>query len=69
MYICTSQSLFSHSCVVNEWLNRHCNVQIDIGIKADELDNGVLVNEWKNDDIADIAISVDEKKNRKKLIK
>jgi hypothetical protein len=37
MYICTSQSLFSHSCVVNEWLNRHCNVQIDIGIRADEL--------------------------------
>jgi hypothetical protein len=37
MYICTSQSLFSHSYVVNEWLNRHCNVQIDIGIRADEL--------------------------------
>jgi hypothetical protein len=30
-------SLFSHSYVVNEWLNRHCNVQIDIGIRADEL--------------------------------
>jgi hypothetical protein len=37
MNICTSQSLFSHSYVVNEWLNRHCNVQIDIGIRADEL--------------------------------
>jgi hypothetical protein len=37
MYICASQSLFSHSYVVNEWLNRHCNVQIDIGIRADEL--------------------------------
>jgi hypothetical protein len=37
MHICTSHSLFSHSYVVNEWLNRHCNVQIDIGITADEL--------------------------------
>jgi hypothetical protein len=37
VHICTSQSLFSHSYVVNEWLNRHCNVQIDIGIRADEL--------------------------------
>jgi hypothetical protein len=37
MYICTSQSLLCHSYVVNEWLNRHCNVQIDIGIRADEL--------------------------------
>jgi hypothetical protein len=36
MYIWTSQSLFSHSYVVNEWLNRHCDVQIDIGIRADE---------------------------------
>jgi hypothetical protein len=35
--ICISQSLFSHSYVVNEWLNRHCNVRIDIGIRADEL--------------------------------
>jgi hypothetical protein len=38
MYICTSQSLFRHSYVVNEWLNRHCNVQI----RADELVNGVV---------------------------
>jgi hypothetical protein len=30
MYICTSQFLCSHS-------NRHCNVQIDIGLRADEL--------------------------------
>jgi hypothetical protein len=37
MHICASQSLFSHSYVVNECLNRHCNVQIDIGIRADEL--------------------------------
>jgi hypothetical protein len=37
MFICTSQSLFSHLYVVNEWLNRHYNVQIDIGIRADEL--------------------------------
>jgi hypothetical protein len=37
MYICTSQSLFSHSYVLNV-LNRHCNVQIDIGIREDELD-------------------------------
>jgi hypothetical protein len=37
MHICTSQSLFSHWYAVNEWLNRHCNVQIDIGIRADEL--------------------------------
>jgi hypothetical protein len=37
MYICTSQSLFSHLYVVNEGLNRHCNVQLDIGIRADEL--------------------------------
>jgi hypothetical protein len=35
--MCASQSLFSHSYVVNEWLNRHCNVQIDIRIRADEL--------------------------------
>jgi hypothetical protein len=42
MYICPSQSLFSHSYVVNEWLNRHCNVHLDIGIRADELGiNGV----------------------------
>jgi hypothetical protein len=37
MYICTSQSLFSHSYSVNEWLNRHSDAQIDIGIRADEL--------------------------------
>jgi hypothetical protein len=37
MYICTSQSLFIHSYVVNEWLNRHWNLQIDIRIRADEL--------------------------------
>jgi hypothetical protein len=37
MYICASQSLFSHSYVVNEWLNRHCDAQIDIIIRADEL--------------------------------
>jgi hypothetical protein len=37
MYICTSQSLFSHVYVVNEWLNRHCNLQIDIWVRADEL--------------------------------
>jgi hypothetical protein len=37
IHICTSQSLFSHSYVVNEWLNRHCDVQIDIRIRADEL--------------------------------
>jgi hypothetical protein len=37
MYICSSQFLFSHSYVVNEWLNRHCNVQINIWIRADEL--------------------------------
>jgi hypothetical protein len=37
MYICTSQSLFSHLYVVNEWLNRHYDVQIDIRIWADEL--------------------------------
>jgi hypothetical protein len=41
MYICASQSLFSHSYLVNEWLNRHCNAQIDIGIRADELDNDI----------------------------
>jgi hypothetical protein len=33
MYICASQSLFSHSYVVNEWLNSDCNVQIDIGLE------------------------------------
>jgi hypothetical protein len=42
MYICTSQSLFSHLYVVNEGLNRHCNVQLDIGIRADELGITVL---------------------------
>jgi hypothetical protein len=42
MYICASQSLFSHSYVVNEWQNRHCNVQIDIGIRADELGIGFI---------------------------
>jgi hypothetical protein len=26
-----------HSYVVNEWLNRHCDGQIDITIRADEL--------------------------------
>jgi hypothetical protein len=41
MSICTSQSLFSHSYVVNECLNRHCDVRIDIGIRADELGTGV----------------------------
>jgi hypothetical protein len=45
MYICTSQSLFSHSYVVNERLNRHCNVQIDIGIRADELDINPVSNQ------------------------
>jgi hypothetical protein len=37
--ICTSQSLFRHSYVVGQWLNRHmyCDVRIDIGIRADEL--------------------------------
>jgi hypothetical protein len=30
-------AIFSHSYVVNEWLNRHCDAQIDIGIRADEL--------------------------------
>jgi hypothetical protein len=44
MHICTSQSLFSHWYVVNEWLNRHCNVQIDIGIRADEL--GIEQMNW-----------------------
>jgi hypothetical protein len=43
MHICASQSLFSHSYVVNEWLNRHCNVQIDIGIRADELGTRVSI--------------------------
>jgi hypothetical protein len=60
MSIRTLQCLFSHSFTTYLWLNRDCDVQIYIGIRADELGNGVLVNEWKNDDIADIAISVDE---------
>jgi hypothetical protein len=38
MYICTSQSLFSQSYVASEWQNRHSYAQIDIGIRADELD-------------------------------
>jgi hypothetical protein len=48
MFIYTSQSLFSHSYVVNEWLNRHCNVQMDIGIRADELGtiSGILFGWW-----------------------
>jgi hypothetical protein len=48
MHICASQSLFSHSYVVNECRNRHCNVQIDIGIRADELGIGLIV-EFGND--------------------
>jgi hypothetical protein len=36
----------SHSYVVNERLNRHCNVQIDIGIRADELGNKAFVWLW-----------------------
>jgi hypothetical protein len=44
MYICTSQSLFSHSYVVNEWLNWHCDGRIDIGIRADEL--GIEQMNW-----------------------
>jgi hypothetical protein len=43
MYICTSQSLFSHSYVVNEWLNWHCDGWIDIGIRADELGTSLLI--------------------------
>jgi hypothetical protein len=34
MSICTSQCLFSHSFTTYEWLNRHCNVQIYIGITS-----------------------------------
>jgi hypothetical protein len=65
MYICTSQSLFSHSYVVNEWLIIHCNVQIDIGIRADELgtSHSYVVNEWLNrhcDAQIDIGIRADE---------
>jgi hypothetical protein len=65
MYICASQSLFSHSYVVNEWLNRHCNVQIDIGIRADELgiSHSYVVNEWLNRHCnvqIDIGIRADE---------
>jgi hypothetical protein len=33
MFICTSQSLFSHSYV----LNRYCDVRNDIGIREDEV--------------------------------
>jgi hypothetical protein len=43
VYICTTQSLFGHSYVVNEWLNRHCDAQIDIWIRADELGNNILI--------------------------
>jgi hypothetical protein len=48
-----SQSLFSHSYVVNECRNRHCNVQIDIGIRADEL--GINWAFSENDLIFDLA--------------
>jgi hypothetical protein len=34
MSICTLQYLFSHSFTTYEWLNRHFNVQIDIGIMS-----------------------------------
>jgi hypothetical protein len=37
MSIRTLQCLFSHSFTTYEWLNRNCDVQIDIGIWADEL--------------------------------
>jgi hypothetical protein len=43
MYICMSPSLYTHSYVVNERLNRlDCDLQIDIGIRADEL--GIIPN-------------------------
>jgi hypothetical protein len=45
MYICTSQSIFSHSYVVNECRNRHCDAQIDIRIRADELGNNSMTLE------------------------
>jgi hypothetical protein len=34
MSICTLQCLFSHSFTTYEWLNRHCDVQIYIGITS-----------------------------------
>jgi hypothetical protein len=37
MSIRTLQCLFSHLFTTYEWLNRDCDVQIDIGIWADEL--------------------------------
>jgi hypothetical protein len=39
MSIRTSQCVFSHSFTTYEWLKRDCDVQIDIGIRADELGN------------------------------
>jgi hypothetical protein len=47
MYICTLQSLFSYSYEVNEWLNSHYNVQIDIGIRADELGNDLFISQYE----------------------
>jgi hypothetical protein len=34
MSICTLQCLFSHSFTTYEWLNRHCDAQIYIGITS-----------------------------------